>query len=766
MSLPIPNLDDKTFNELFEEARSLIPRFAPEWTDHNVHDPGITLIDLFAWLAEMQIYQLNRITDKNVEKFLKLMGLRLENIRPAQVEIEFKDVAKDELLPAGTPLKPLSSESIVFETAEDFFLTGSRLQSITTQTDSKVFDHRAANETPGVFFAPFTDHPVSTISLVLGFDQPLAAPVDVHLTFTLFEKDLPEPGQHADESALVIPSAMLAWEFFGANDKWLPLVVTKDTTRHLTQSGRIHFQSPAGMVKMPNGLFGLRARIARGIYEIPPHLDRIAMNAIAAIQTQTQTIINETLEREGTGRPGQTARLKYFPILTDWKVDFSKLYIGDILDWENFPREWLARVASPQRNPATRIWELLDNVVKTLIREKLSSRPPTEEEKSFIVSAINAVLSTAGLYDAKVWVTTNIPIAYQELITKLSGEISELEIKTLNRLLFEAAFPSSVRRSCTVIQVQNPEGEWDDWQRVDDFENSGPADHHYTLDAQTGMIVFGNGLNGYVPPEEQAIRAFYYKTSQGEKGNLQPKQRWVIAGSSASGENSQAASGGKTLEFNDAEKRRDEARKLARKDFNTPFRAVTSEDFENLALATPGLRVARAVALPNYRPDVPCVTIPGSMTVVVVPYTRPNSTIPATSASFLQTVKRHLEEHRLVTTDLHIIAPEYVRVSVACKVFLKKGSSESAVGERIGEALRTFLSPLSPGGPQKTGWPFGRAVYPSEIYQLIDKVVGVDYVVEVQLSATGPHRLTNRIIQINPIAVVYSGEHTVEVRAK
>lgn len=120
----------------------------------------------------------------------------------------------------------------------------------------------------------------------------------------------------------------------------------------------------------------------------------------------------------------------------------------------------------------------------------------------------------------------------------------------------------------------------------------------------------------------------------------------------------------------------------------------------------------------------------------------------------------------MVTTDLHVIAPEYVSVAVACKVFLKKGGDEAATSERIRAALRAFLNPLPPGGPQKNGWPFGRAVFPSEIYQLLDKVDGVDYVVEVKLSAAGPHRLENRSIRINPLAVVHSGEHTVEIGVK
>jgi len=74
MPLTLPNLDDRHYADLVEEARALIPTHAPEWTNHNPSDPGITLIELFAWLAEMQIYRLNRVTDNNVRTFLKLLN--------------------------------------------------------------------------------------------------------------------------------------------------------------------------------------------------------------------------------------------------------------------------------------------------------------------------------------------------------------------------------------------------------------------------------------------------------------------------------------------------------------------------------------------------------------------------------------------------------------------------------------------------------------------------------------------------------------------
>jgi hypothetical protein len=74
MPLPLPNLDDRRWSDLVDEARALIPTFDPAWTDHNPSDPGITLIELFAWLAEMLIYRANRVPEAHVRTFLKLLN--------------------------------------------------------------------------------------------------------------------------------------------------------------------------------------------------------------------------------------------------------------------------------------------------------------------------------------------------------------------------------------------------------------------------------------------------------------------------------------------------------------------------------------------------------------------------------------------------------------------------------------------------------------------------------------------------------------------
>lgn len=74
MALPLPNLDDRTYADLAREARALIATYDPSWTNHNPSDPGITLIELFAWLTEMLIYRANRVPDQHVRTFLKLLN--------------------------------------------------------------------------------------------------------------------------------------------------------------------------------------------------------------------------------------------------------------------------------------------------------------------------------------------------------------------------------------------------------------------------------------------------------------------------------------------------------------------------------------------------------------------------------------------------------------------------------------------------------------------------------------------------------------------
>ena len=106
MPLPLPNLDTRRWADLVEEGRALIPRYAPQWSDHNVHDPGITLIELFAWLTEALIYRTNRIPQRHRRKFLLLIGFAPHSPQAARTILRFvlRSGLSPVVLPAGVSL--------------------------------------------------------------------------------------------------------------------------------------------------------------------------------------------------------------------------------------------------------------------------------------------------------------------------------------------------------------------------------------------------------------------------------------------------------------------------------------------------------------------------------------------------------------------------------------------------------------------------------------------------------------------------------------
>ena len=105
MALPVPDLDDRRFQDLVDDAKRLVQQRCPEWSDHNVSDPGVTLIELFAWMTDQLIYRVNRVPDRLYVKFLELIDVQLFPPAAARTGVTFwlagpqPDVVT---IPAGT----------------------------------------------------------------------------------------------------------------------------------------------------------------------------------------------------------------------------------------------------------------------------------------------------------------------------------------------------------------------------------------------------------------------------------------------------------------------------------------------------------------------------------------------------------------------------------------------------------------------------------------------------------------------------------------
>jgi predicted phage baseplate assembly protein len=122
-----PIIDDRRYDDIITEVRTRIARYTPEWTpvwtDLNDNDPGITLVQVFAWLTEMQIYRLGKVPELNYLKFLELLGIELNPAEAASSEITFSvkpdHTAPTVIVPLGaqvTAEAPDGGAPLVFET--------------------------------------------------------------------------------------------------------------------------------------------------------------------------------------------------------------------------------------------------------------------------------------------------------------------------------------------------------------------------------------------------------------------------------------------------------------------------------------------------------------------------------------------------------------------------------------------------------------------------------------------------------------------------
>ena len=756
----LSNLDDKKWDDLVQEARILLARYGKDWTDHNVHDPGITFIELFAWLAEMQIYQLNRITDANYEKFLKLVGICPADAESARVDINFNGATVE--IKAGDPfVTEIGGEKIFFEAEEDLKPVTAKLTNIITIADSKTIDNTSANEKEGLYFAPFGEKAYPGAMLKLGFFDKSPLQTEVKITFVMFEDDLPPAGSHNDESPDIIPSVKIIWEYNTGEKSadnteiWKKLLVKKDTTLAFRRSGRIVFDSPPDMGH-EDCYCWIRCSLEEGSYEIIPLISKIYLNTISAVQIER---IKEKEENLGNGKPGCALKLRENPAIRD-----ALFRMGDIRDWITLLKRLKEDGINIEPGPGKRIFSKFSQKNQDLINNWKEDQEPGDILKCAVIESLNLLLECTDLYDREIFNKVDLTDVPEKIKKKNLDLIPVEELRILNRFLIEAVFLDKESGKnlliCNrlVIRVQKKSGKWETWYRVEDFESSGPDDTHYIFDNENNEILFGNGLNGRIPGENETIQASYI-TILGSRGNIPPKQKFSRAVTGGvQGINLMEAKGGK-----DAETIK-HARARAKKDCREIYRAITSNDYEELAMKTPGLRVSRAKAIPEYHPDYPYVDFPGAISVVVVPHTR-NGTDPAPGKEFLRTVLNHLDRHRLVTTDVHVIKPEYIKISIKCKVRIMKKSNEDMVAERIRKKLTDFLNPIK-GGPEGKGWPFGRPVYPSEIYQEIkNDVQGIDFISDVLIASSSGSKskpYQKEAIVIPPFGLVFSGEHDIE----
>jgi hypothetical protein len=787
MPIPLPNLDDRRWQDLTQEAIPLIPRYAPQWTDFNTHDPGITIMEMFGWLAESMIYQLNQVPDRFTWKFLDFIGYPKRGPVPSWTVLSFQPlpVGAPFAVPAGVEFAATNPDGtqVLFATARALDLAQVTLSALQVDPGTGVLrdDSRDLFDTLPV--TALETNPVPGAALYFGFETiPSASPVALWLWFGGPGNDAAERERILAEAAaqkqscahsspgwpcgsapakapcacsfapVAVPphhSARIVWEVF-TGGTWTALSAVSmtdrpaagevaDGTRSLTLDGLVEANLPASITTTALGtvaapLYYLRARLVSGAYDAPVVLNGVQPNSVAAVQRvplwQQLTVAGTLLPLASPPVPGDEISLQF-------------VLSADLT-----------------------------------IQSLTTQTPPASGQPGF--KFLNYVAPSAGN-------TGSFTIQFA---------VAGIGTAVPSQQVYIPGAP--VENRCICVYTHDGVA-WQQWQQVADFDAARRTDLAYSLDPTTGLITCGDGERGQVFPQGSAVVVMGYATL-GDEGNLLVNQHSTLAANavntvllsalsiadqkllSQNAINPVAAAGGLAaapiteleggaaevvhaherildLADNDQQTTLDQIPKSQVLALPAPSQAVNLLDTERLALQVPGTVVARARAWPDTDPALPGLHATGVVTVVVLP-DMPIAE-PTPSAGLIAAVKRYLDRRRVICTRIEVAAPMYVVITVTASVTLLTGSSTTAVQTAILAALANFLSPLT-GGPAGLGWPFGRSVYNAEILQLIANVPGVDYVSSLSMTAdSGTPQCGD--IALCPTFLVASGAHQIQV---
>lgn len=460
MPLVPPVLDSRTFQQLVDRALQRIPHYTPEWTDFNLSDPGVTLVDLFAWLTELMFYQLNRVPELNYIKFLQLIGLELRAAQPAVADLTFTPQPNANVAPvpegtqvAGQP--PGGGQQVIFETQNGLDLIRLPLTDVRVFDGAGYSDFTGANGTGGTTYRPFGWVPQVGSALYLGFSQTdppttgLLFPQDMR--FCLFRPASTQTGQAQNAAGAQSPPAppvQLVWEYRPSKTRWNRLNVLSDDTAAFTGGGYIRVQGPADPVltqeaQLNKDRIWLRVRLASGAYpsRTPPEIDALRPNTVRAVQHTT--IRNESLGLSD-GRPGQVFRLRQQPVLA------SSLQVTVAEPEETGPWQLVPDFLSP--GPDDRAYTLDPAAGEIQFGDGNNGRIPVDGSEVLAV-VYQAGGGAAGNVTAGALTTLLSPVAGIDSVTNEQPAVGGRDQQDLEDLKRQA--PAELRRRSRAVTAED-----------------------------------------------------------------------------------------------------------------------------------------------------------------------------------------------------------------------------------------------------------------------------------------------------------------------
>ncbi|HEY2963001.1 MAG TPA: baseplate J/gp47 family protein [Pyrinomonadaceae bacterium] len=715
MPLQIPNLDDRRYQDLLNDALARIPVHNPEWTNFNKSDPGVTLIELFAFMTENLLYRSNQIPERNRKKFLQLLGVPLQ---PASSAIGLVGFTNDR-----GPLQTITLNSgLEVRAGQVPFRTNAGLDVL--PVEARVYYKRRLTNPS----TQLTDYYKLLYASYQG-QPPNDADIQLYETLPLNGTEGNEVaiGQETTDSSLWI--ALLV----RSGDK--PVDNTPQAKEDLKE-------------KVRHEIAGKTLSLG-----IVPALDEPTrqLSPTGIANPEAQTLLQYLIPKVGSDGLLPTDPAQRTPQYRPLDV--------------RAPVDVLANPGVVEVNLPTatdlRLWTNLDP-----LEQGVGDLPPSLEDSTLNDRLVTwlRVQSSAAVRAKILWTGINTVNITQrahvsnEVLPDGTGAPDQVVVVSRRPII-----PNSVRLTVTAnneIRV---------WTEIDDLLAAGPEVQVpdlrqppgaplatnplvevFTVNPESGEIKFGDGLRGKRPPAGAKLRASY-DYGVGSAGN-------VGAGSINNGPALPAGikvsnpvrtwNGAEAETVTEGEKQI--ARYLQHRD-----RLVNATDFETITLRTPGVDIGRVEVIPAFNPELAPSEpgdAPGAVTLMLIPrYDPKQPDAPNADAIFLDTICRYLDPRRLVTTQLFLRGPSYKQIWVSAGINVVAGISTADVREAVKQALLGFLAPLqqSPAGlldnqvtllnapsygSMKKGWPLRKPVTARELLAVASRVAGVLLVNDVLIS--------------------------------
>ncbi|MDD3569603.1 MAG: baseplate J/gp47 family protein [Lachnospiraceae bacterium] len=673
----MPKLNDQELNSIVETVMNRMKQYGSGWEDRNVHDPGVTFVELLAAIKVEQQKNIDTIGTRNLMKFLKLL-----NIVPKKNSCAITEAVlfptDDRVIPRGTKI---IADDLVFETDQTRKIYANRI--CFTGNSRQLYDYNPSDLDRSMVVFEENDEDKA---FYIGFKKPLSKN-SVQLFFQLREEIGRNPvGDYENFS----PLSEIRWEYYGTENGelgWHEMKLILDETYGFLFSGNICFSFQGEMNETEMGkerkAFFIRAVNTKYGYEQPPKLSFIMLNSVTLSQKETlcETIefTYEDFEKNEMSFWSSLAYENHNQLYIKEKDYFNKAEDIDILYLLKESEDGSFRLGTSQRE---RLFKSFENCHKGDVVFRL-----VVYSKDFYTKGI--IGSSDGTAE------------------------QEFEINGIENILYNSF----------EIMVKSQKG-WEIWNKTETLDSCLQDEKSYIFNEQNGVIGFGDNITGKVPYwGKDNICITSCAVTKAEKGRVKAftleefkeKERF----SNIKIFHYRSAKGG-----SDGDSTEKLIKKL-RTTVNETQRAVNITDYKEIATRTPGLKLGQVTVIPLYKPGMrgyPEIKAENAITLVVEPYCRVKN--KATLEGYVENVRRYVGKFKLITTRLYVTAPVYIPIDVFGEIRVSNKGENTA--KLVDKTLRDYIDNVQQNM-------LGATIYYGTIYNLLEALECTQYIRHLQL---------------------------------